>query len=235
MSLSGYYPQGEPNIKAQPTAEDWAQTIAVEPSLGMPRKTTVYQAETGLVPVSPVNVAGVPAIAGAVAGLAGAGGIVGGVAGLAGAAYSIWQALGGGEGEGLFGNDLLGGGDVSGVGTGSWIDGIPLGGPGLAEPPAAWVEKEWQITAGGTKCQYYLVRLPQGGKKIAMYNARTKAWKSWRVRTSSNVAYIGKKLPSHRMLTRLRRNLGKHSADARTILRITSPASLGTSGRRRRR
>jgi len=179
---------------------------------------------------------------GALSGILTALGISGGLAGTIGTVASIgmglygaWQALGGGEGEGLFGLDILGGDtpDTGGkmtTGLGNYVDGVPLGGPGLAEPPAAWIEKEWTTVQGGTKCQYYLVRMPTGPRRVVMYNFRTKRYKSWPLRKSS-AAYIGKKLPSHKMIVRLRRNLGKHSADARTILKITSPASLATSSR----
>lgn len=45
------------------------------------------------------------------------------------------------------------------------------------------------------------------------------------MRTPS-IAHIGKNMPSHKMLTRLRRNLKKHADDARTILKIVNPRSL---------
>jgi len=182
---------------------------------------------------------------GAIQGLLGALGISGGLAGTIGTVASIgmglygaWQALGGGEGEGLFGLDILGGGTPGTggnmtTGLGNYVDGVPLGGPGLAEPPAAWIEKEWTTVQGGTKCQYYLVRTPTGPRRVVMYNFRTKRYKSWPIRKSS-AAYIGKKLPSHKMIVRLRRNLGKHTADAKTILKITSPGSLATSSSHRR-
>jgi len=233
----GYYPYGEPNIKANPTAEDWAETQSdidkVFAEAGRADDAPVAQDVTKQL-TPDLAIAGIPGLVGG----GGLLGLLGQLGGIAAGAYGLWEAIGGGEGEGLFGLDLLGGdtkGGTTQMETGSYVDSIPLSGPGLAEPPAAWIEKEWTITAGGTKCQYYLVRMPTGGKRIAMYNFNTKSWKSWRVRKSSNVAYIGKKLPSHRMLTRLRRNLGKHSSDARTILKITSPSSLATSRRRRRR
>lgn len=155
--------------------------------------------------------------------------------GLAGAAYLGYQALGGGEGEGLFGLDILGGG---GAAAGNYLNGIPLGGPGLAEPPAQWVIKEWHVNYDWGRLQYYLVQMPTGGRKIAMYNTRTKRWKAWRWR-SPILAVIGKNMPSHKQLTRLKRNLKRHTADAKTILKITAPTAyakqLGYRQYKRRR
>ena len=51
----------------------------------------------------------------------------------------------------------------------------------------------------------------------------------------SPVAHIGKNMPSHRQLTRLRRNLSRQATDARTILRLVSPKSLRQPRGRRRR
>lgn len=140
--------------------------------------------------------------------------------GIAGAGYGAYQALGGGEGEGLFGLDILGGG-----GTGQLIDGIPFGGPGLAEPAARQVLKEWHVNYDWGRLQYYLVQMP-GSKtrKIAMYNTRTRKWKVWVWRTP-HLAVIGKNMPSHKQLTRLKRNLSRHAADAQTILKITRPTA----------
>lgn len=159
--------------------------------------------------------------------LAGVGGTLGTIAGVAGTAYGALQALGLGEGGGLFGNNLLGG-DTS------YINGIPLGGPGLAEPPAEMVEKEWHVNYDGFKLQYYLVRMPSGGKKIAMYNTRTKKWKAWSWRTP-RLAVIGKNMPSHKMIVRLRKNLSKHRADAETLLKLTSPQYAAYKSRKRSR
>ena len=152
-----------------------------------------------------------------------------GLVGTAGAIYGGLQALGLGEGGGLFGNNLLGGDDFS-------LGGVEFGGPGLAEPPAQYVLKEWHVSYDWGRLQYYLVQMPGQSRKIAMYNTRTKRWKVW-VWRAPRLAVIGKNMPSHKMITRLRRNLKKHSADARTILKMTSPTSLAShsTGRRRRR
>lgn len=148
------------------------------------------------------------------------------IGGIAAAGVGLAQALGFGEGGGLFGLNILGGDE-------EYRSGIPFGGPGLAEPPAEWIEKEWHVTYDWGRLQYYLVRMPSGLKKIALYNTRTKKWKVWTWRTP-RLAVIGKNMPSHKMITRLRRNLKKHSADARTILKMTSPHSLAQPKRRRR-
>ncbi len=58
--------------------------------------------------------------------------------------------------------------------------GVPLGGPGLAEPPAGWVAKEWHIQlnskSGSFQLQFY--RLIDG--RVMCYNQRTKGWKIWK-------------------------------------------------------
>jgi len=131
-------------------------------------------------------------------------GIIG--AGVAG--YGALQALGLGEGGGLFGMNILGGDETM-------VSGVPLGGPGLAEPPARMVVKEWRAN----QAQFYL--LTDG--RIAVYSRTKRRWKVYR---PQKMAVIGKNMPSHRNLTRLRRNLKRHTDDAKTILKITSPGSL---------
>ena len=169
-------------------------------------------------PVIPAVAAALPVVAGAIPALAG-------VAGVAGAALGVAQALGFGEGGGLFGMNILGGDNfIQG--------GIPFGGPGLAEPPADMVIKEWHVNYDWGKLQYYLVQMPTGRRKIAMWNSRTGRWKVWAWRTPS-LAVIGKNMPSHKNITRLRRNLSKHRADADTLLRLTSPKYAASKARRR--
>jgi len=56
-----------------------------------------------------------------------------------------------------------------------------------------------------------------------------------RIMRVPSIAHIGKNMPSHRQLTKLRRNLKRHVADARTILKIASPKSLKQGGGRRMR
>lgn len=144
------------------------------------------------------------------------------------AGYAGYQALGGGEGGGLFGLNILGGdeGEIPGTQIG-------LGGPGLPEPGpgTGWnLLKEWHVNYDWGRLQYYLIqkigtRSAYGNRWIALYNTRTKRWKAWRW-VPPKLAVIGKNMPRHQMLTRLRRNLSRHSADARTLLKITSPHSL---------
>jgi len=137
--------------------------------------------------------------------------------GIAGAGYAGYQALGGVEGGGLFDNNLLGGDDFA-------IGGVEFGGPGLAEPLQPY--SEWHV---GNKQFYHMSQYTQAGKysgaKVAMYNKDTKKWKVWNL-PKPNLAIIGKNMPSHRMLTRLRRNMKRQTADAKTILKITQPSAL---------
>lgn len=142
------------------------------------------------------------------------------IIGVAGAGYGAYQALGGGEGGGLFGLNVLGGDEFT---TG----GVEFGGPGLPEPKAPY--KEWSVTINGTRLQFYRVSTPRGTKMFC-YNTKTKKWSHW---IPQKMAVIGKNLPTHRTLVRLRRNLKKHTADARTILKLTAPKSLKEAKRRR--
>lgn len=176
-------------------------------------------------------------LSGILAQLGGVGGAIGTIGGIAATAYGIYEALGGGEGEGLFGLDILGGngnGSVSAPGS-NYLGPVPLSGPGLAEPPAQWVLKEWHVnyTNPSFKLQYYLVQIPSGRRYIYLWNSRTGQWKYWPWRKPS-LAVIGKNMPTHKMLTRLRRNLKKHTADAKSLLKLTSPNTLKPPKRRRR-
>jgi hypothetical protein len=171
-----------------------------------------------------------PAVAAVPAALGALGAAVPAVAGIAGglaAGYGVLQALGLGEGGGLFGNNLLGGDEFT-------MGGVPFGGPGLAEPPRSMVLKEWHVKYDWGTLQYYMVQLPGRGRKIAMYNTRTKQWKVWSFRTP-RLAVIGKNMPSHKQITRLRRNLSKHRTDAESILKLTSPQYVAYKSRKRSR
>lgn len=60
-----------------------------------------------------------------------------------------------------------------------YINGIPLVGPGVPEPPAAFVKKRWETYSGpggNIKCNFYA--LTNG--KIAMYHNTYKYWRVWR-------------------------------------------------------
>jgi len=78
--------------------------------------------------------------------------------------YSILQALGLGAGGGLFGINLLGGDTTV-------VNGIIMGGPGAAEPPAGMIAKEWST---GT-ARFYL--LTDG--RICC-RKRNGVWRVWR-------------------------------------------------------
>ncbi|MBA7672898.1 hypothetical protein ES703_81085 [subsurface metagenome] len=110
--------------------------------------------------------------------------------------------------------------------------GVPFGGPGLKEPGGKYLLKEWHIRMdskeGDFNLQFYLTMNDRGTKRIFMYNQRTKAWKTWPM---PRLAVIGKNMPSHQMITRLRRNLKRHTADAVTILKLTSPGKLESTRR----
>jgi len=110
--------------------------------------------------------------------------------------------------------------------------GVPFGGPGLKEPGGKYLLKEWHIRMdskeGDFNLQFYLTINDRGTKRIFMYNQRTKAWKTWPM---PRLAVIGKNMPSHQMITRLRRNLKRHTADAVTILKLTSPGKLESTRR----
>jgi hypothetical protein len=144
-----------------------------------------------------------------------------------------------GEGGGIGGINLLGGD----VGTIPGTD-IGLGGPGLPEPGpgTGWaLQKEWHVNYSWGTLQYYLIQKfgskGYANRYIALYNTKTKQWKAWRWKPPT-LAVIGKNMPRHQMMVRLRRNLARHSADARQLLAITSPRSLKQTrhyyGKRRR-
>jgi len=149
-------------------------------------------------------------------------GIVGFGATALGAAAGSYAAL---QGQ----NQALTGGEIV-PGNGAY--GVPFEGPGLKEPGGKYLLKEWHIRVdskdGDFDLQYYLTINDRGTKRIFMYNQRTKAWKSWPM---PRLAVIGKNLPRHQMLTRLRRNLKRHQADAVTILKLVAPNKLESTRR----
>jgi len=130
--------------------------------------------------------------------------------GAIGVGYAGYQALGGGEGGGIGGLNILGGDEGFIPGTM-----VPLGGPGLPEPPAAMVAKEWST---GTAQFYMLI-----DGRIAVYSKKKKRWKIYR---PQKMAVIGKNLPSHRTLVRLRHNLKRHKDDAISIIKMVAPKRL---------
>ena len=118
----------------------------------------------------------------------------------------------------------------------------PLQGPGLKEPGSPYLLKEWHVSYPKGRIQYYLVqRMSLNGavsKYIMMYKTWDKTWKWWKWR-APHLAVIGKNMPSHKMITRLRRNLKRHKDDARTITQLTDPVGYAKglgykkAGRRR--
>jgi len=169
----------------------------------------------------PVVSGAVPAVVGGATSLLGALGVSGGalatVTGIGAGVYGLLQALGLGEGGGILGNNLLGG-DTSEV------NGVTLGGPGLAEPGqnGQVLLKEWHVKYDWGTLQYYLVQTGPRSRKIAMYNTKTGKWKVWPWR-KPYLAVIGKNMPRHQMITRLRKNLSRHKTDAKTILKYSDP------------
>lgn len=131
---------------------------------------------------------------------------------------------------------LTGGGEGAGEGVSALP--VPIGGPGLAEPGKPHLIKEWHISYPKGRAQYYLVqRFSPGGRRsryIMMYKTWDKTWTWWPM-PRPTLAVIGKNMPSHKMLTRLKRNLARHGADARTILKIVSPATFARQGPFKRR
>lgn len=187
----------------------------------------------GQVPETELATAGLPAVVSTLPALLGGAAsalpALGTLAGVAGGVYGILQALGLGEGGGIGGINLLGGDEFT-------MGGLTFGGPGLSEPGQGDFKlvKEWR---SGEKQFYYLVprvatdkRRPRG----AMYDRVTGTWKVW-VWPKPRLAVIGKNMPSHKMITRLRRNLSKQRADADTILRLTSPKYQAYKSRARSR
>ena len=101
------------------------------------------------------------AITGGIAGFA-LGGVGGAILGAAGA------VIGGEVMEGIAGN-------------GAVVNGVPISGPGVQEPPAAMVAKAWNVAVHsntyGTFRMYYW-KLHDG--RIMSYNGTVKEWKIWR-------------------------------------------------------
>lgn len=157
--------------------------------------------------------------------LSGGGGLgtIGSLIAGAGTVVGIAQALGFGEGGGILNNNLLGGDSSAPAGLPAATE---FGGPGLAEPGpgSGWVlQKEWHVNYSWGKLQYYLIKRPTSRTRyIAMWNSKTGNWKTWRF-NPPKLAVIGKNMPSHKNITRLRHNLKRHKDDARTILKLTDP------------
>ena len=121
--------------------------------------------------------------------LAGAAGLVGELfpqlAPVAGVVATVAgaQALLGGE-------DMANGGPVATVG--SIVDGVPIGGPGVPEPPRALVARQWKIKvfskAHGEYWQYFF-KLIDG--RVMCFNPY-KGWTIWKPKKPLAVMYRGK-------------------------------------------
>ena len=118
-----------------------------------------------------------------------AGGIVGGLtgSGIAGAATAgalsgaLGAGLGAGYGLGLgFGESATPGTGVA-IGHEGVVNGIPVGGPGVPEPPKQWIAKEWNVKVDskqhGTFRMYYFSLID--GRQMS-YHSPTKTWKIWK-------------------------------------------------------
>ena len=118
-------------------------------------------------------------------------GVIGGVIGVLGPI--IGGLIGGGVGEAVSGISQLpditgiGGAQVSnGNGVDLWghagtLDGVPVGGPGVPEPPSGMVAKQWKTKAFSKVVGEYWVyffRLLDG--RIMCYNGAKRSWKIWR-------------------------------------------------------
>jgi len=147
-------------------------------------------------------------------------------------ATKVWPwaagAIAGAGLAGIFGDEGAPGTELSPTGGMP----VPIGGPGLAEPGSPYLIKEWHVSYPKGRIQYYLVqRASLSGaiqRYIMMYKTYDGTWKWWRWR-APHLAVIGKNMPSHKMLTRLRRNMSRHGADAKTILKITNPVAYAKS------
>jgi len=133
----------------------------------------------------------------------------------AAAAAALGALFGGQDGQAQIGPvgdiDLYGHAGIVGNGGG-----VPVGGPGVPEPPAAMVAKQWKIKAfSKTVGEYwvYFFRLIDG--RIMCWNAAKKTWKMWRPKKPI-VLYRGKvtlsqAVKAQRMLDRLWKTVAKRT------------------------
>jgi len=130
--------------------------------------------------------AGMPAIGGA----GGLVGIAGGVAGIGNFLMQNWPAIAGMLGLGAAGgaagagitsliSGALGGGGVGGGAVS--VGGVPISGPGVPEPPANMVSKQWVTLAhSNTVGNYYIYFFKLIDGRIMCYNPAKKEWKIWK-------------------------------------------------------
>lgn len=107
-------------------------------------------------------------------------------------AWQLWEEWQGGGGSGINGGASMANG-VDLYGRSGSVDGMPVGGWGVPEPPAAMVAKQWKTKAfSKTVGEYwvYFFRLVDG--RIMCWNEAKKTWKIWRPKKPLAVMYRGK-------------------------------------------
>ena len=165
------------------TAPIWqGQGLSINPDAGQEATGTPASTQYTL-GGTPIVTAGVPAvgvggIGGALSLLSKIGALPGWITGAAAAGAAGLAAYGGITGGGLFGT------------TGSMqVGGVPLGGPGVAEPPTAMVEKAWKVMvhkntgplgvlSGESNWWIYFWKLRDG--RVMMWDPGNNRAKIWR-------------------------------------------------------
>lgn len=241
-AIGDIIPEEEAALYAQPPAKSVGEVQL--PTWYIEKKALEEGFTTAGVPgalVAEAIGAGAAWLTGQVAGAGFWGGLAAGAIGMATPYVIDWaiEQTTGGEGIDLpFEGSQAGGQVMSNGGNGGTtslvpqIGGIPLVGPGVKEPPAYMVEKQWATyhgPGGNIKVEHYLVNTGRG-KKILHITVTGPNAGRYKVSTITKPAVITKKLPSHRTIVRLRNYLKRHKDDARTILQITSPGLLKTPG-----
>lgn len=155
----------------------------VGPATGTPAQTTTQYTAGG----SPLAIAGVPAV-----GLGGVGQALA-LLGKATGSLPAWltgaAAVGGTAIAAYGGLQAITGGDLFGSTGAMTVGGVPLGGPGVAEPPAAMVEKAWKVMVhkntgplgvltGESNWWIYFWKLRDG--RVMMWDAGNNRAKIWR-------------------------------------------------------
>ena len=116
-----------------------------------------------------------------------------GIGGFLGAGIEAGVGALGGDGQVATGGAAM----ANGTGVDLWghagtLNGVPVGGPGVPEPPTQMVAKQWKIKSfSKTAGEYwvYFFRLLDG--RVMCYNGAKKSWKIWRPKKPI-VLYRGK-------------------------------------------
>lgn len=195
-----------------------------EPTVGV-----IYEEPVGLPPITfdprtlqPVIIAGPPerpingvgpvvqaGIFGAIGGVLGEMALDWGIEKITGAVETRLPPLGGAEvsnGNGLAGYAGL----VQNGGA------VPVGGPGVPEPPRAMVAKEWKTKAfSHTVGEYWVYFFKLHDGRIMCYNAAKRSWKMWKPKKPI-VLYRGKvtlsqAVKAQRMLDKLWKTVAKRT------------------------